>query len=261
MKNHEILWTMKCVYLPDDMVIKHNHTFFHYIYVHKGNGTITINKTTMDLLPHHLYAVNPMSMHEFKAGADGFSAYEIKFEISDKALYKKLCSLPMSINTSGHEIKSIFQTLFNETTTKDLYYSDIIGIKFYELVTLLFRYSEHQRNDSPDNTPSSDKFAPVINYINQHLQEQITLQTLADTVHMESIYFLKQFKQTTGNTPMNYVRNIRISRAKNLLIHSDMNITQISAAIGFMTVHHFSSTFKTITGFSPSEYRNNNNKL
>lgn len=259
--NHEILWTMKCLYLPGDMVIKHNHTFFHYLYIEDGSGTITINKTTLNLLPHHLYTVNPMSMHEFKAGKNGLSAYEIKFEISDKILYKKLCSLPMSINTEGYGIKAIFQSLFSEITSKDFYYSDIIEIKFRELITLLYRCSEHQLTSTTEDTPSTDKFAPVINYINQHLQEQITLQILADTVHMESIYFLKKFKQIMGITPMNYVRNIRINRAKNLLLHSDMNVTQISAAVGFLTIHHFSSVFKTMTGLSPSEYRDNNNKI
>lgn len=58
-----------------------------------------------------------------------------------------------------------------------------------------------------------------------------------------------------GITPMNYLRNIRINQAKKLLLHSDMNITQISAAVGFQTIHHFTSTFKKLVGVSPSEYK------
>ena len=250
-----VIWTMNCVYLPGDIVEKHSHTFFHYLYVQSGNGKITIDNTSAELIPGFIYLIEPMLPHEFSAGDKGLSAYELKFETEDSSLFNKLCTLPNSINTSGFNISGIFQSLFAESVNKDLYYKELILIKFYELITLLFRAGERQQKNESGQSKSSDKFSNVLSYINKNLQNEISLQTLADIVHMDSIYFLKQFKQVTGNTPMAYVRNVRINKAKNLLLHSDMNVTQISAAVGFLSVHHFSSAFKKITGFSPAQFK------
>lgn len=252
-----IIWTMNCVYLPGDVVEKHSHTFFHYIYIQDGNGKITIDKTSMELIPGNIYLIEPMIPHEFSAGDKGLSAYELKFETEDNDIFNKLCSLPISLNTDGYDIQGIFKALFSESTIKDIHYKNLIIIKFYELIILLFRCAYHHQADKSVEEKSSDKFSKVISYINKNLQNEITLQTLADIVHMESIYFLKQFKNATGNTPMAYVRNVRINKAKTLLLHSDMNITQISAAVGFLSVHHFSSTFKKMTGLSPAAFKEN----
>ena len=80
------------------------------------------------------------------------------------------------------------------------------------------------------------------------------LETLAEIMHMEKSYFLRQFKKSTGKTPMAYVKTLKIEIAKELIENSDMNITQISEFLGFSSIHHFSNAFKKITGKSLSEY-------
>lgn len=251
----DIIWTMNCTYLPGDVVEKHSHTFFHYIYVQSGNGKITIDNTTLDFIPGHIYLIEPMVFHQFSAGDKGLCAHELKFETVDTDMFHKLCGLPLSLDTNGYDIKEIFRSLFSETAAKDTYYKNMVIIKFYELITLLFRCASYRENHKSTDKKPSDKFSMVISYINKNLQSEITLQTLSGIVHMESIYFLKQFKQVTGSTPMAYVRNVRINKAKTLLLHSDMNITQISAAVGFLSIHHFSSAFKKITGMSPAAFK------
>ena len=54
---------------------------------------------------------------------------------------------------------------------------------------------------------------------------------------------------------MDYLRTLRINKAKKLLVNSDMNITQISNAVGFQTIHHFTAVFKKIVGKTPTEYK------
>ena len=145
-----------------------------------------------------------------------------------------------------------------EASNVDEFSKSMIDIKFNEFLTTLFRLNLLKKQDENDLKIGSDRFSEIIGYINQNIQSQITLNELANIVHMDSIYFLKQFKKVTGTTPMAYVRNARISQAKNLLLHSDMNITQISLAVGFQSIHHFSSAFKKIVGVSPAVFKEKN---
>ncbi len=256
----KVIWTMNCVYNKGDIVEKHSHTFFHYIYVHKGGGKILIGNEEMPLIHGYIYLINPMTGHEFCAGEKGMSLYELKFETSDSEIFNKLHTLPTTLDVYKSKVSEIFRSMFPEFAKKDSYSDVLIQYRFYEILTLLFRCNETQRDTEPNDKKQPDKFSEVFTYINRNLQKPLTLAELAQIVHMESIYFLKQFKKATGTPPMTYVRNVRISTAKNLLLHSDMNITQISSAVGFLTVHHFSSCFKKYAGCSPAEYKKIHNK-
>ncbi|MDE5848539.1 MAG: helix-turn-helix transcriptional regulator, partial [Muribaculaceae bacterium] len=65
----------------------------------------------------------------------------------------------------------------------------------------------------------------------------------------------RKMKDLIGMTPSDYIRNIRLKRACELLKRHDIEVTQVAYKIGFTSQPHFSSHFKRYTGFSPSEYR------
>ena len=75
----------------------------------------------------------------------------------------------------------------------------------------------------------------------------------------ESFLVCRKFKKTTQYTPMSYIKEKRLEKAKELLHRSDMNISQIALASGFKTVHYFSKVFYESTGIRPSDYRNSIN--
>jgi AraC-like DNA-binding protein len=69
-------------------------------------------------------------------------------------------------------------------------------------------------------------------------------------------YFRKMFKQYTGIAPVQYHLDLKIRRARDLLISSDLSIKEIAYQVGFHSIHYFSRCFKSKTGRSPSEFRN-----
>lgn len=91
-------------------------------------------------------------------------------------------------------------------------------------------------------------------YITKHSSEDITLETVADYVHLNHIYFSRLFKQITGENYSDYLLNIRISKACELLA-TNMKIYEISSAVGYKNVKYFSEIFKKRIGVLPSEYR------
>lgn len=241
-------------YKPRDFIGLHKHTFFHYIYVYEGEGEIVLDSIKMKLTKGSIYLVQPVMNHEFTALDSGMSTIEIKFDVGESELFARMCTLPLCLNVKDTDIYSVLSKMVYEAEHGDKYSNMMMEIKFHEMMTTLFR-SNDKLNISRKGESKNNRFSEIFAYINKNLQNQITLKDLADIVHMDSVYFLKQFKIITGTTPMSYVRNARIERAKKLLDNSDMNITQISSSVGFSSVHHFSNTFKKTVGCSPVRYK------
>lgn len=92
-------------------------------------------------------------------------------------------------------------------------------------------------------------------YLRQHYQEEITAQVLGEAVNFHPVYIARCMKQQFGCSPMQYLHNYRIERAKLLLIQSDSTISVIAEEVGFQSAAYFTSSFTQYTGISPRQYR------
>lgn len=95
----------------------------------------------------------------------------------------------------------------------------------------------------------------VQEYLNTHLQEDITCEGMAQLVNMNSSYFSKLFKKETGESFSDYLMRIRIERATMLLCHSDLSMEEITGAIGLSNMHYFYRMYKKQTGQTPGAVR------
>lgn len=97
--------------------------------------------------------------------------------------------------------------------------------------------------------------AKLKNYIDEHLAQSLSLNTLSGRFNYNESYLSRLFRQTTGTTLSEYICQARIARAKELLVSTDTAIQEISSLSGFDTSQYFSLVFKKNTGMSPSEFR------
>ncbi|HEY9662727.1 MAG TPA: AraC family transcriptional regulator [Allocoleopsis sp.] len=95
----------------------------------------------------------------------------------------------------------------------------------------------------------------ALDFIESHLNQSFTLDQVADALGMSMFYFCRQFKQSMGVTPHQYVTERRIERAKKLLWHSKLPITEIALQVGFATPSAFSQVFRRSTGMTPKAFR------
>lgn len=95
----------------------------------------------------------------------------------------------------------------------------------------------------------------VIEYIDAHLTEDLSVSEIAASISMSQYHFTRLFKQSLGVAPYQYVIQRRVAFAKQLLASPNLSITQVSQQIGFYTPNQFSHFFRRHTGLSPKEYQ------
>lgn len=107
-----------------------------------------------------------------------------------------------------------------------------------------------------DEMPEGEQFlSQVLQYIDRHYAEKITLEQLAQRTHISKSYLTRRFRQYTGETVINYINKLRVQYAQEMLISSDKNITEIAWETGFESPKYFHRIFKRETGESPAGYR------
>lgn len=107
----------------------------------------------------------------------------------------------------------------------------------------------------PDGSLSNSAFLHMVRFVELHLSENCSLQLLAREMNMNANYLGQLFKRETGKTYSNYVTELRIERAKELLSADELSINEIAMALGFNDYFYFLKTFKRVTGCTPKQYR------
>jgi AraC-like DNA-binding protein len=101
----------------------------------------------------------------------------------------------------------------------------------------------------------AERISAVLDHIDTHIAEPLTLPGLARLAHLSPVYFVSLFRKETGRPPMAYVFDRRIELARTLLAAGDQSVEQIARAVGFEDPFHFSRAFKRKTGMPPTAYR------
>lgn len=122
---------------------------------------------------------------------------------------------------------------------------------------LLLRIIQTQNINLAENNKSQlgDRLATVINHIQQHLSQKITVEKLAQIACMSKPLFYRNFKQRFGMSPIEFVLRQRIFLAKVLLKNPLLSITDVCYQCGFNNLNYFSKQFKRIEGSTPTVWR------
>ena len=119
--------------------------------------------------------------------------------------------------------------------------------------------SESTVSDDAQQTEKSevqDKFLQqVTEYIQSHLSSpDLTVENLAEVMNVSSVHLYRKLKQSTDISPNDWIRNLRMKQAVQLLCKKEMNVTDVAYAVGYSDPKYFSKCFKTIYGMSPTAY-------
>lgn len=124
-------------------------------------------------------------------------------------------------------------------------------------LTLLRQMPHKNRNSSKEYSGNCrSNIIRAIEIMRAHFDEEFSSDKLADTARMSRYHFFRVFKAHTGKTPYDYLTDVRIEKAQEMLRNRDLSITDICYRCGFSNHSHFTSLFRKKTGVTPSEFRN-----
>lgn len=123
------------------------------------------------------------------------------------------------------------------------------------LSILLTAGDEVRRTTLPAEVPGNHRFSRVVDYIEAHLSQDISLTDLAAVACLSPFHFARAFKARHGLSPVRFVQRRRIERAKHLLVDPDARLIDVAHQCGFADQAHFSTAFRRATGTSPGTWR------
>ncbi|WP_036746114.1 AraC family transcriptional regulator [Paenibacillus sp. UNC451MF] len=229
------------------------HKFY---FILDGEGWLSINDQEFSPRAGQLYLIpsgireghGTISDHTYLKYFCHFTA-----SIGDLSLLDVL-QTPFYIEVSDMErVKRLFQELVHYFRSPDLIAVWKVKALLFELLHYFFEQSGIEKVHLA-GALSHEKMELVVQYIEDHLSEPITMNELVSLVHMNPQYFSQLFKSMLGLSPVQYIHELRMEKAKKLLTSTSLSVTDIASTVGIQ-LHYFSRQFKNQFGFSPLQYR------
>lgn len=169
---------------------------------------------------------------------------------SIEAFYLKLAE---SLELLHKERSRDSQLDLRERVREVLYLSDTLNDAMVSLDVLFQEFVQTLHQHLPK--PYSKVIRDVIDYLNQHYGEEISLADAANRVFLNRSYLSYLFVQETGSNFSDFLADLRFEKAKELLASGGMKNYEVADAVGYKDFRHFGQMFKKHTGMTPSEYR------
>ena len=235
------------------------------IYCIKGEGWYYLDGKTYTVPANHFFILPAEQPHKYGSGEENsWSIYWIHFKgYKAKCIYEQLPGLQlidMSMDSRIDDRISFFEELISalEMGNND----DIINYANLSLYHLLstFLYVQSYRDVKMRKKGEQNTFfiSRATHYMNENIEKRITLKDFASYFGYSESHFSRLFLKEIHYSPMDYFQHLKIERACQFLVHTDMKINQISFKLGFDDPYYFSRTFTQKKGVSPKKYRENN---
>ena len=221
-------------------------------YITFGRAQLMMSGGPLELTEGNLYLIPPSSVQSGDC-PDTMDHYYI--HLRTDALTTSILSampFPLCVPAPGYA-KDLFELALYNMNNMEQPYPKVLAKHATKLLLLLF----FENIQSERLSPHISRFTPIIEYINDHIKEKITVKELADLIHLNEIYFSSLFTKTFGTSPQNYILNKKINLSCIALSNDDLTVKEVAYALNFYDEAYFSRIFKKKTGLTPTEFRNN----
>lgn len=252
-----------------NMKLPHFHTFYEIMILLSPKAYHFIEGKRYDLHTNDMVLLAPSILHqsEYIEGAPsdriiiGFTAPAPSHPYYDQFLeILSVFYTPCPIyRFPPKEQNRLFQIINDITLSLKNDHSSVVNLKVHLKFTefLMYLYEiRHQNCYMPQvSSAIQEKIYSITNHIHTHYQEDISLNSLANTFFISPYYLSHQFKDVTGYTVVQYIQMTRIKNAQDLLLNTDMKISEICEKTGFSSFSQFNRVFHKFCNISPSDYK------
>jgi AraC family transcriptional regulator len=253
---------LECHRQPAHQSPKHRHAQ-HLISIHCGRP-VTVERWADGCFQREHLVYGDISI--FPAGQDESVRWDREIDWIDLFLEPALLEVAEPELNSTTQVEIVGQLKVSDPLIQQMglallaeLESDALGSRIYAeamattlAVHLLRRYcarSQTIREYSEGLTKY--KLQQAIDYINEYLNQDLTVAAIANVVQMSPYHFSRLFKQSTGLAPHQYVIQCRVERAKQLLLRRELTIAEVAYRAGFANQSHLNRHFKRLLGVTP----------
>jgi AraC-like DNA-binding protein len=253
----------------------HYHQEFELSFITEGSGKRIVGDSVENFYPGDLIFIGPRIPHVWLSGSSSLKQHSgrtlesVYLLFNQSILPEGLTMLPefdyvnRAIHYSERGLRITGETL-NHVSRIMLQLPYLSNIKrlmyFYEIMDMIGRSESFSYLASADYVktkfhPANKRVKSIHEYMMKNYHEEVTLQQIADLVHMAPASVSRFFKTATGLTLFEYLNKIKIDLARQLLLNTDLSVVDISYDCGFNNLSHFNKQFKKFNQVSPRQFR------
>ena len=238
-------------------------TEYQINYITEGSGIFETNERTYVVKKGFLFIVKPGQWHRYRPNQQtGWTENYVGFNgiVVDRLFEKGLISFERPVIDIGRREEfidtyiKIFDLINNETPG----YQQVAAGMIMKLLGYIVSFAK-QKGYSGNRIEQIIKQACFT--MRANVSSSIDIEQLATNNNVGYAYFRKMFKKYMGISPHKYYNNLKVLKAKELLLTTDKLIKEVSNELGYQSIYYFSRLFKNKTGFTPSEFKAQNNML
>lgn len=248
---------------PSETYGPHRHLRIEINYVKKGTCMLHLDNESISFHEGDIMVITSDVNHLFDAGSEGATLMQLEFlpeiftqfELNSETqastglapvfLFSEENRLIKIVNNI--RIMRVVQRIVSELKSKGEYHQYLVIMYYAELLILIYRYM------SETYLPicSNESLKKAIGYIRLHYQKDINITHVAKETGISERHLRKLFSQHLNLSPLEYLNQIRINKAIELLRNTEMSVKEICFMCGFRSPQYFSRIFKQQTGSSP----------
>lgn len=243
-------------------VSRHWHQSLELIVVMKGQVDINVNNAPYRLDAGDLILINSNEVHELHSEDATMVALQIKLDLLKEVVVdiKKMYFDCNTANTENPELFGNIKRIVAQILQHNINASEFVDLKnaslVYELIfELCTHFSCDEQEKAYQSKESLDRLRRILDYINSHYDENISLQEVAKQEYLSVPYLSKYFKKKLGLSFSEYLKNLRLHYAVNDLLNETLTIDKIATKNGFPNVRSFVTAFSEKYGELPSIWR------
>ncbi len=231
---------------------------FQLLYIASGKAHFHFNGKEKIVTAGHMVLYRPKEPQKYEYyGEDQTEVYWVHFTGNNVSNILRSYGLTKDKQVfycgKGLDYKNHFRMMIQELQLCKEHYPEMLEMYLKQIFVMIHRHL--QTSTKLNNSQIAEEIDAATVFFNEHYNEEISIEEYAEHHHMSTSWFIRNFKQYTGSTPMQYILSKRIYNAEILLQDSSYNVTEISQIVGYDNPLYFSRIFKKTKGLSPSEYR------
>lgn len=244
------------------MNILHSHSHYEIYVLTKGQRTYFFYNVLYTIKAPACIVIPPFLMHKTEGG--GFERYNINvlpkyLDETEKAILQSKAALPITLSENDNKAMLCLLELLSEfqnQNEQDDPYKEYMSRACFNSILALINKNAATPHEMPPTTSLPQLLLKIIDYFNKHYQEKITLDVLANEFFVSKTTVMYNFKKHMNLSPMDYLLNVRLSKAKELLLSPQkISIEKMSELCGFSSANYFTECFKRKEGMPPTEFR------